>query len=159
MANTYRASLLGQVFNTVVTGLIRLGVPMGPMALLTVPGRKSGQPRTTPIAILDHEGQSFVLTPYGAVNWVRNLRAAGGGTITRRGRSEQIAAVELDPKDAAPVLKAALQRAPKFLLSYFDVPPSASLEEFEREAQHHPVFRLDPAASPVISSRQNANRI
>jgi deazaflavin-dependent oxidoreductase (nitroreductase family) len=147
MANTYRVTWQGQLFNTIVTALIRLGIPIGAMALLTVPGRKSGQPRTTPIATLDYEGQSFVITPYGAVNWVRNLRAAGEGTITRRGRSERMLAVELAPRDAAPVLKAALERAPKFLLVYFDVSPSASIEEFEREATRHPVFRLDPVTA------------
>ncbi len=56
---------------------------MGSFALLTIRGRKSGRPIETPIAIFVQEGKSYLLTPYGIVNWVRNLRAAGGeATIT-----------------------------------------------------------------------------
>jgi deazaflavin-dependent oxidoreductase (nitroreductase family) len=128
------------------------------MALLTVPGRKTGQPRSTPIAILDHEGKSYVITPYGAVNWVRNLRAAGKATLTRRGRTEAIVAVELSPRDAAPVLQYAVGRMPTFLRSYFDVTPSSSLEEFEREAASHPVFQLDGVGMTARSSRGSVNR-
>jgi deazaflavin-dependent oxidoreductase (nitroreductase family) len=147
MAKTFQMNWQTQLFNSIVTGLIRLGVPVGSMALLTVPGRKTGQPRSTPIAILEYEGKSYVITPYGAVNWVRNLRAAGRATLRRRGRTDAIVAVELAATDAAPILQHAISRMPSFLRPYFDVTPSSSLEDFEREAASHPTFRLDTVVS------------
>src|SRR5262249_38667013 len=121
MAKTFRMTWTTQLFNSIVTGLLRLGAPVGSMALLTVSGRETGEPRATPSATLEYEGKDFVIAPYGAVNWVRNLRAAGQATLTRRGRTDEIVAVELSPKDAAPVLQLAIGRMPAFLRQYFEV--------------------------------------
>lgn len=38
--------------NTLITGLQRHGIAFGPMHLLTLAGRRTGQPRTVPIAVL-----------------------------------------------------------------------------------------------------------
>jgi deazaflavin-dependent oxidoreductase (nitroreductase family) len=70
---------------------------MGPNALVTIRGRKSGLPRTTPLAIIAVSGRRWVWAPWGDVQWVRNLRAAGRATITVRRRAEEVAATELDP--------------------------------------------------------------
>ena len=64
--------------------------------LITIAGRKTGIPRTTPIAIIEHEGRRWVWSPWGDVQWVRNLRAAGRATITVRRRRIDVAAKELD---------------------------------------------------------------
>jgi deazaflavin-dependent oxidoreductase (nitroreductase family) len=76
--------------------LLAAGVPMGFNGLITIRGRVSGQPRTTPVAIIDVSGRRWVWSPWGEVHWVRNLRAAGGATITVRGRKEAVTATELD---------------------------------------------------------------
>src|SRR5438270_12296180 len=96
--------------NTMVKTLLRAGVKLNgpgkaPMYLITVRGRKSGQPRTTPIAVLEQDGKRYLLTPYGAVDWVRNLRAAGEATFTRGRRSEQLRATELPEDEAGMGLK------------------------------------------------------
>jgi len=70
---------------------------MGFNGLLTIRGRKSGQPRTTPVAIIAVAGRRWVWAPWGDVQWVRNLRAAGRATITVRRRKEAVTATELDP--------------------------------------------------------------
>ena len=75
---------------------MRAGVPLGFNGLITIRGRTSGLPRTTPVAIIDVSGRRWVWCPWGDVNWVRNLRAAGGATITVRGRKEEVRATELD---------------------------------------------------------------
>ena len=80
----------------IVTLLLKAGAPLGFNGLLTVRGRTSGVPRTTPIAIIDVEGRRWVWAPWGGSQWVRNLRADGDATITVRGREEQVRAVELD---------------------------------------------------------------
>lgn len=147
MAKAFRAGFGVRFSNTMVAALLRIGVKMGPMTLLTVRGRKSGQPRTTPVAIGERDGQRWVISPYGQVDWVRNLRAAGRATLTRGRRKEAITAIELSPTEAAPLLKQSLAGAPSFLHAYFDVTPDAPLEAFEREAPRHPVFLLRPVTA------------
>jgi deazaflavin-dependent oxidoreductase (nitroreductase family) len=84
------------VFNPVAKFFLGAGVPMGFNGLITVPGRKSGLPRTTPVAILEVSGRRWVWAPWGEVHWVRNLRAAGRATITMRRRTDEVGAIELD---------------------------------------------------------------
>jgi deazaflavin-dependent oxidoreductase (nitroreductase family) len=84
-------------FNPIVKFLLAAGVPMGPNGLITIRGRKSGLPRTTPVAIIEVSGRRWVWAPWGEVQWVRNLRAAGRATITVRRRKEAVRATELDP--------------------------------------------------------------
>ncbi|SRR5712692_9590832 len=85
--------------------LLRLGVPMGPNGLLTVRGRMSGLERTTPVAVVERNGKRWIVGTFGDVNWVRNLRAAGEGTITVGRRSSKVEAVELSRDEAADFFK------------------------------------------------------
>src|SRR5215467_8400058 len=85
------------LFNRIARPLLAAGVPMGPDVLITVRGRKSGVARTTPVTICENMGRRGIISPFGEVNWVRNLRAAGRATITIRRRREEVAAVELGP--------------------------------------------------------------
>jgi len=91
-------------FGAVLKFLLVAGVPLGPNRLVTIRGRKSGLPRTTPVAIIEVSGRRWVWAPWGEVQWVRNLRAAGRATITLRGRKEEVSATELDPPQASWVL-------------------------------------------------------
>ena len=84
------------LFNPVARILLAAGAPLGFNGLITIRGRKSGLPRTTPIAVLEASGRRWVWAPWGDVHWVRNLRAAGRATITVRGRNEEFTATELD---------------------------------------------------------------
>jgi deazaflavin-dependent oxidoreductase (nitroreductase family) len=84
------------VFNPVTRRVLASGVPLGFNGLITIRGRTSGLPRTTPVAIIDVSGRRWIWSPWGDVHWVRNLRAAGRATITVRGRKEDVAATELD---------------------------------------------------------------
>lgn len=84
------------LFNKLATPLLRTRLPMGPSGLLTVPGRKTGLPRTTPVAVIDWQGHKWVWAPWGEVDWVKNLRAAGRATLTKRNSSRQVQARELD---------------------------------------------------------------
>ncbi len=129
--------------NLFTTTLLRAGVKlMGfgyPMYLMTVRGRKSGQPRTVPIAIIEQGGKRYVGSPYGIVDWVRNLRAAGEATLTRGRRSEQVHVRELAPREAALVLQENFKRGNPFA-SYYNVQADSPLEAFERATLSHPVF-------------------
>jgi deazaflavin-dependent oxidoreductase (nitroreductase family) len=85
------------LFNPIARFVLAAGVPMGPNGLITIRGRKSGLSRTTPLAIIEVSGRRWVWAPWGDVQWVRNLRAAGRATISVRGRQEDVYATELDP--------------------------------------------------------------
>ncbi|HKV02118.1 MAG TPA: nitroreductase family deazaflavin-dependent oxidoreductase [Ktedonobacteraceae bacterium] len=147
MAKTYQAPLFVRLGNVLTTTLLRAGfklVGFGkyPMYLLTVRGRKSGQPRTVPIVIIERNGKRYLASPFGIVDWVRNLRAAGEATLTRGRRSETVNARELPPKEAALVLREDIKDGNPFA-RYFGVTAESSLEDFERTTISHPVFVLE----------------
>jgi deazaflavin-dependent oxidoreductase (nitroreductase family) len=149
MANTFRPNPFARVASTVVTALLRRGVKLGSTVLLTVPGRKSGIPRTTAVTILEQNGERWLQSPFGEVDWVRNLRASGQATLTRGRGVEAIAAIEVSPAEAAPVLQGTLASFPSPIRGYYDVTPDSPLAAFEREAQRHPMFRI-VAALPTF---------
>ena len=84
-------------FGSILKFLLVAGVPLGPNRLVTIRGRKSGRPRTTPLAVIAVSGRRWVWAPWGEVQWVRNLRAASRATIATRRRKEEVRATELDP--------------------------------------------------------------
>ena len=146
MAKTYKAPTFVRIGNILTLTLLRAGFKLVgpgnyPMYLLTVRGRKSGQPRTIPIVIHEQNGKRYLASPYGIVDWVRNLRAAGEAILTRGRRAETVNARELPKGEAALVLRADIKRNP--FARYFGVTADSSLEEFERAAISHPVFVLE----------------
>jgi deazaflavin-dependent oxidoreductase (nitroreductase family) len=153
MAKEYKPTLFGKVGNKLLVALVRRGLKIGLIWLLTVKGRKSGQPRTTPVAVVERDGVRFLVAAYGVVNWVLNIRAVGQGTLTRGGRSEEIVAVELTPEEAAPILKETFATSPSFVRAYWNVTPESPLEDFEREAVRHPVFLVKAAAAEEDSAQ------
>src|SRR2546428_8892753 len=117
MAKTYQAPLFVRVGNVLTTTLLRAGVKLVgpgnyPMYLLTVRGRTSGQPHTNPIVILEQNGKRYLASPYGIVNWVRNLRPPGEAILTRGRRAATVTPRELPKGEAALVLRADIKRHP-----------------------------------------------
>lgn len=143
MPKVYRASLATHVRNALILALLRSGVRMGKTSQLTLQGRRTGALRTVALIPLDRDGERFLVAPYGEVQWVRNLRAAGTARLTRGHVSEMITATELSARQAAPVLKQYLSEV-VWVRPYFDVAPDAPLDAFEREASRHPVFQIAP---------------
>ncbi|MCI0709142.1 MAG: nitroreductase family deazaflavin-dependent oxidoreductase [Chloroflexi bacterium] len=134
-----------QIGTAVLAALIRAGVPVGPLRLLSVRGRKSGKIYTTPIALVEEHGDRYLVAPFGEVGWVRNIRASGQGVL-RGGRSTEIIRItELNHTDAAPILKLFRTRfgLVPFVPPYFEATPESPLKEFEQEAPYHPVFRIE----------------
>lgn len=152
MAKTLRLNFADRIGDALFIALLRAGFTVGTMSLLTVRGRKSGQPRTIPVLPIEQDGQRFLVAPYGVVSWVRNLRAAGTATLIRGRRSQVISVTELSAREAAPVLKQYLSQV-RVVRPYFDVTPDAPLEAFEDEAPRHPVFQI---VSAEKASRENA---
>lgn len=140
-----------RVANVLTTTLLRAGVNLvgfghHPTYLLTVRGRKSGEPRTTPVSVVEQDGKRYLFAPYGAVDWVRNLRAAGTATLTRGHHAEEVRATELPGNEAGIVLKTFIESGNP-IARYFGVTVASSREEFERTTISHPVFLLQNVAS------------
>ena len=87
------------VFDPIARRVLKAGALMGPNALITVRGRKSGLPRTTPVALVEINGRRWVIGTFGDTNWVRNLRAAGEATVSVGRRREDMKAAELVGED------------------------------------------------------------
>ena len=135
------------VFNAIAKPLLAAGVPMAFNGLLTVPGRKTGKPRTTALAIIDDGHRRWVWSPWGEVHWVRNLRAAGRATTTYRRREEQVIAVELDLEQRVAFFRDTLTpiakriRGGMALVRYLD---GVDLSDPVAAAKDRPVFELQP---------------
>ena len=119
--------------------------PLGPNRLLTVRGRSSGMPRTTPLAVIEDAGRRWVWAPWGEVNWVRNLRAAGEATIRVGGRQDEVRAVELDPAQRVAFFRdvlGPLARRIPFGASFIRIVDGVDLDDPVEAARGRPVFEL-----------------
>jgi deazaflavin-dependent oxidoreductase (nitroreductase family) len=135
-------------FNVIARPLLALGVPMGPDALLTVRGRKSGLPRTTPVAICEYAGRRGLISPFGETDWARNLRATGRATITMERQKEEVTAVELGPTEAGEFIRDVLApRARQTRLGEWFVRSvdKIDIDHPMEAAQGRPVFEIYPS--------------
>jgi len=136
-------------FNPLARRVLRVGALLGPNALLTVNGRKSGLPRTTPVALVEVDGRRWVIGTFGEVNWVRNLRAAGRATLSVGRRRDEVVAEELD-RDARTaffrdVVGPYVQRIRVGSLLLAILGARDILKDPRGAAEHRPVFELHAA--------------
>ena len=129
-----------------------LGRGKGPpfLRLLTVRGRRTGQPRTTPVApVFGDHGAVWLVGAYGATAWIRNVRAAGRVELHRGGDRTVYDARELDAVEAVPVLRAYLAKATSvFVRRHFGVTARSTDAAIAAEAPRHPTFALTPVDQP-----------
>jgi deazaflavin-dependent oxidoreductase (nitroreductase family) len=137
----YRKSYWRRVLNALVRPLARLGLTGPRTHLLTVVGRRSGTPWSTPVSIVEERGERWLVAPYGDRNWVKNARAAGWVELRRGRRSERLGVEELTPDQAMPVLRRYYELG-RVTRPFFDVSLESSDDEWLAEAPSHPVFRL-----------------
>lgn len=146
MATMVKAPGFVDLFNPVARRVLRLGAFLGPNALLTVRGRKSGEARTTPVALVEIGGRRWVIGTFGEVNWVRNLRAAGEGTISAGKRSEPFTATELELDQRAEFFREVLgpyvRRLPLGRLVLSVLGAREILDDPAGSAAKRPVFEL-----------------
>jgi deazaflavin-dependent oxidoreductase (nitroreductase family) len=111
--------------------------------LLTTTGRRTGRPLTHPATVVEHDGRTWLVAPYGAVSWVHNARASGRVQLTRGRRRSDYAVREVPAAEAGPVLKRYV-RVATATRPYFRADKDAPVEDFVAEAGRHPVFELRP---------------
>lgn len=138
-----RPGRMDAVFNGVVGAMTRIGLPLAGSRVLAVRGRSSGEWRTTPVNPLRVAGERYLVAPRGHTQWVRNLRAAGGGEL-RKGRGvETFRAVEVADADKPPILREYLRAWAWEVGRFFEgVDASSSDEKLLEIAPGFPVFRL-----------------
>src|SRR5258708_23720679 len=124
MPKIYRTGFAVRLVNVTVGWLARRGLGRAYLHILTVRGRTTGQPRSTPVDVMEEGGQRWLVAPYGATSWVRNARASGEVAIRRGGRSETLRIVEVGPDEAVPVLRTHLRHVP-ITRPYLDGTPRA----------------------------------
>lgn len=98
--------------NKLVVGLQRGGIAFGPMQLLTVNGRRSGQPRTFPIAVNELGGGRYIFQAFPKAAWVANARAADTVTLTRGRKSSTARLVEVPVEERRPLLRQLVAESP-----------------------------------------------
>lgn len=138
-----RGGRAGQFFNSIVAALTRAGLSLWGSRVLAVRGRKSGEWRTTPVNLLTHRGERYLVAPRGHTQWVRNIRVAGGGELRLGRRTEEFRVAELADSEKPEVLRAYLKRWKFEVGVFFDgVGPDAPEAELLRIAPGYPVFRV-----------------
>src|SRR5467141_242460 len=142
-------SLVG-LFNPIARRILKIGALMGPNALITIRGRKSGLPRTSPVALVELQGKRWVIGTFGETNWVRNLRASREATLSMGRRQEQVKASELTTDERAAFFRDVIGpyvrglRVGPLLLSVLGA--KDILQDPAVAAERRPVFELEAAA-------------
>jgi deazaflavin-dependent oxidoreductase (nitroreductase family) len=131
--------------NKMMMAVQRLGIPTGPAMVLTVPGRKSGQPRRTPMTPFEFQGGLYAVAGYPGADWAANARAAGTGTLARGRRSREVRIVELTAEQARPVLREYPEKVPVGVsfAKRSGMVRDGTADEFEALAGRLAVFRFD----------------
>lgn len=148
----FQPSPLFSLANKLVEPLIRWGLPMGirraPMSLLTVPGRRTGLDRTTPVALERHDDGWLLVAVFGVSDWSRNLDAAATATITSRRKTTAVSVRRLGAKEGGPVLREAILGAPSMIRrmtsDYFAADETSPATAWEKETAVHPIYVLSP---------------
>jgi deazaflavin-dependent oxidoreductase (nitroreductase family) len=131
------------VFNPMIAALTRAGVSVWGSRVLEVRGRRTGEPRRTPVNLLELDGERYLVAPRGHTQWVRNLRASGEGRLWLGRRSEPFTATEIADGDKPPILRAYLKRWRAEVGVFFEgVGPESTDDQLRRIAPDHPVFKL-----------------
>lgn len=131
--------------NRILRMVQKLGVPTGPAMVLTVPGRKTGRPRSTPITPFEYDGGLYAVAGYPGSGWAANARAAGTGTLSRGRRSRRVVIIELTDDQARPVLRAFAVKVPVGVAfaKRAGLVQGGTPEEFEALAGTLATFRFD----------------
>lgn len=108
---------------------------------LSVRGRHSGRWHTVPVAVLEYDGERYLVSYRGESDWARNLRSVGAGRLSSKGHVEDIAVTEVPINQRAQLLQAYRAR-------YAAMPTVSNVLEALPEPADHPTFKIT-AASPV----------
>jgi len=105
------------------------------VATLTVAGRRTGDPHKVPVIPIEVDRNRYLVSPYGESDWVRNLRAAGTGELSRNGQTSVFQAVEIPVAERKAIITRYREVAGSVVGPCFTKLP---------DARDHPVFHIVP---------------
>ncbi len=108
---------------------------------LAVRGRRSGRWHTTPVAVLEHHGERYLVSYRGASDWARNLEASHSARLTQRGQTEEIEVDDVPVAERTELLRIYGDR-------YGKMPTVASVLRALPDPGDHPVFRITTSRRP-----------
>lgn len=132
--------------NRVMVALQSTGLRMGPVHVISVPGRKSGRMRTTPVTPFSTDGGRYIAS-LANTEWVRNARACGWGVLARGRTRFGVRLVELGLEERTPVLRRFPELVPRgvsFFVNAGAVQRPADADAFATAAPLLAVFRVEP---------------
>jgi deazaflavin-dependent oxidoreductase (nitroreductase family) len=135
-------SRVDRIFNRIYGFLVGIGVGFSYNYPLQVKGRKSGKLYSTPVDLLEMEGERFLVAPRGRTQWVRNAEVAGEILLKKGRQRRRFKMRPLDGPEKVRVLKAYLDRFRREVQGYFSVPADSPAEAFEQVAENYPAFEL-----------------
>ena len=141
MAIKFKVDASRRVADAVTKAFLSLHLAPKGYYLLTTIGRKSGEPRSNPVTLIEEDDRRWLVSPYGNVSWVYNAKSSGKVTLTRNGKSETVAIRECPAEQAAPVLRKYMIHV-AITRPYFDVGVDSSEEAYIAEAPKYPVFEI-----------------
>jgi deazaflavin-dependent oxidoreductase (nitroreductase family) len=138
-----KGSPLNVRFNQVIGWLARHGLSIAGTAEMSVRGRKSGRMQRIPVNPHTYDGTRYLVSARGHSQWVRNMRAAGGGELRVGRKAREFTAVELPDEEKLPIMRTYLEKWGWEVNQYFQgVTAKSSDEEIIAAAPDHPVFRI-----------------
>jgi deazaflavin-dependent oxidoreductase (nitroreductase family) len=107
---------------------------------LSVPGRRTGRWHTVPVAVLDYQGERYLVSYRGESDWARNLRASLRARLRTRDDVEEIAVAEVPVAERPPIMESYTARYSKF-------PTVGSVLRALPDPADHPIFRIVPSGA------------
>jgi hypothetical protein len=147
-----RPNWIARITNRATALVASTGVARNYLVSLEVKGRKSGRTFSLPVVVAIVDGERYLVSMLGDnVQWVQNVRAAGGKALLRGGGCEEVRLEEVPTYRRAPILKAYLKRAPG-ARPHIPISKDAPLEEFQEIAAAFPIFRISSPTVPLTSA-------
>ena len=143
--------------NRLIIVLNHLGIGFGTWYILSIPGRKTGKMRSTPVSVLHVNGQRYVVTGF-ETQWVKNARKEGRGLLARGRKQEQVVLVELPVEERGPILSEFPRQVPhgvEYFEKLLNLPGDP--EAFAAAAPRCPVFRFDPLPQKTRDGQRAAH--
>jgi deazaflavin-dependent oxidoreductase (nitroreductase family) len=132
-----------KLMNGFFSWLASIGVTPSDTVQIEVAGRRSGKTRMNAVTSIEHGGHRYLVAPRGTTEWVRNVRAAGGEAAIRHRGRKRVRLHEVPVEERAPIIQSYLKKTQRVTKREFGVEPDAGIEEFQRIAPDHPVFRIE----------------
>jgi deazaflavin-dependent oxidoreductase (nitroreductase family) len=129
--------------NPLVKGIHRLGIGVQGSETLAIRGRKSGEVRTNPVNPFELDGKTYLLSPRGNTQWVRNLRAAGEGELRSGRKVRHFRATEVPDSEKLPLMRLYMDKWAWEVKGFMGIEADAPDDEVERVLPDHPAFSLD----------------